>query len=58
MRRSKKEAILLEPGNRLMHNDVHESTGMSGGAFAAEAAEEWASGHAHKKHSPRKPMRS
>lgn len=57
MRRSAKETILLEPNNRLMHNDVRESAGMQNASFAAEAAQEWASGHVHVKHSPRKPLR-
>ena len=58
MRRSKKETILLEPSNRLLHNDMRESAGMQNGSFAAEAAQEWASGHVHAKRSPRGPIRS
>lgn len=58
MRRSKKETILLEPGNRLLHNDRHESAGMSGGSFAVEASREWAAGHSGIKRATRKPPRS
>lgn len=58
MRRSKKETILLEPNNRLMHNDVRESAGMENGSFATEAAQEWASGHVHIKNSSRRPPRT
>jgi len=58
MRRSKKETILLEPGSRLMHNDIHEANGMQGDSFATEAAQEWATSAAAVKQAPRKPLRS
>lgn len=57
MRRSRKETMLLEPGNRLLHNDIRESAGMIGGSTDAEAAAEWASGSVHIKNAPRKPPR-
>ncbi|GAA3408250.1 hypothetical protein ACFFNY_12545 [Paenibacillus hodogayensis] len=57
MRRSKKEMILLEPANRMLHNDVHESAGMQTGSFAVEASREWAFGQATVKHATRKPLR-
>lgn len=46
MRRSRKEAIVLDTQNRLLHNGVQESNGMGRGSFAIEAAEEWISGQA------------
>lgn len=55
MRRSRKETMLLEPNNRLMHNDIHESAGMENGSFTTEVAQEWTAGHVSIKHSPRKP---
>ncbi|MBD2861050.1 hypothetical protein [Paenibacillus oceani] len=58
MRRSRKETVMLEPGNRLLHNDTHESAGMMHSFFAAEAAEEWATGHVQGKHPSRKPPRA
>lgn len=57
MRQSKKETTLLQAENRLLQNDAYESFGMHGASFAMESAQEWASGSAMVKQSPRRPVR-
>ncbi|WP_158289498.1 hypothetical protein [Paenibacillus flagellatus] len=56
MRRSRKETIVLDPHNRLLHNGVPDSIGMGGQRFAAEASQEWASGPSHVRNAPHKPF--
>ncbi|WP_164821700.1 hypothetical protein [Paenibacillus koleovorans] len=57
MRQSSQEKKLLLAENRLLHNDRHESLGMETAAFSLEAAQEWATGSASVKRSPRKTSR-
>lgn len=57
MRQAKKETIVLQADNRLLHNDMHQSIGLHGAAFTMENAQEWAAGSASVRMSPRRPIR-